>query len=131
LGTSRLKLLSAFWLPQTYYGTSHVISKDEAKFVFEKGCEQLVIGSGQKPCRAGLKCRGDFVWTGARSKSSKTSTNGMGPAINADYDVAADGVRERRRVSQKFAFVAIRISVGIPLIVDPRGLRDTGQNEVI
>jgi hypothetical protein len=30
-----------------YYGSSHVISKDEAKFVFEKGCEQLVVGSGQ------------------------------------------------------------------------------------
>ena len=26
---------------------SHVLSKDEAKFVFEKGCEQLVLGSGQ------------------------------------------------------------------------------------
>jgi hypothetical protein len=24
-----------------------VLSKDEAKFVFEKGCEQLIIGSGQ------------------------------------------------------------------------------------
>ena len=34
-------------LSKKYYGTSHVISKDEAKFVFEKGCEQLVIGSGQ------------------------------------------------------------------------------------
>src|SRR5499427_8770870 len=30
-----------------YYGTSHTLSKDEAKFVFEKGCEQLVVGSGQ------------------------------------------------------------------------------------
>src|SRR3974390_626496 len=30
-----------------YYGTSHVLSKDEAKFVFETGCEQLVLGSGQ------------------------------------------------------------------------------------
>jgi len=30
-----------------YYGTSHVISKDEAKFVFEKGCERLIAGSGQ------------------------------------------------------------------------------------
>ena len=29
------------------YGTSHVLSKDEAKFVFEKGCEQLILGSGQ------------------------------------------------------------------------------------
>jgi hypothetical protein len=24
-----------------------VLSKDEAKFVFERGCEQLVLGSGQ------------------------------------------------------------------------------------
>jgi hypothetical protein len=28
-------------LSKKYYGTSHVLSKDEAKFVFEKGCEQL------------------------------------------------------------------------------------------
>src|SRR5208337_2017832 len=34
-------------LSKKYYGTSHVISKDEAKFVFEKGCEQLILGSGQ------------------------------------------------------------------------------------
>jgi hypothetical protein len=34
-------------LSKKYYGTSHVLSEDEAKFVFEKGCEQLVLGSGQ------------------------------------------------------------------------------------
>jgi len=34
-------------LSKKYYGTSHILSKDEAKFVFEKGCEQLVVGSGQ------------------------------------------------------------------------------------
>ena len=34
-------------LSKKYYGTSHVISKDEAEFVFEKGCEQIVLGSGQ------------------------------------------------------------------------------------
>ena len=34
-------------LSKKYYGTSHVLSKDEAKFIFEKGCEQLIIGSGQ------------------------------------------------------------------------------------
>ena len=28
-------------LSKKYYGTSHVLSKDEAKFVFERGCEQL------------------------------------------------------------------------------------------
>src|SRR5271168_2679170 len=34
-------------LSKKYYGTSHVVSKDEAKFVFERGCEQLIVGSGQ------------------------------------------------------------------------------------
>jgi hypothetical protein len=34
-------------LSKKYYGTSHVLSKDEAKFVFERGCEQLILGSGQ------------------------------------------------------------------------------------
>ena len=34
-------------LSKKYYGTSHVISKGEAKFVFEDGCEQLILGSGQ------------------------------------------------------------------------------------
>jgi hypothetical protein len=34
-------------LSKKHYGTSHVLSKDEAKFVFERGCEQLILGSGQ------------------------------------------------------------------------------------
>src|SRR5215471_9164534 len=34
-------------LSKKYYGTSHLLSKDEAKFVFESGCEQLILGSGQ------------------------------------------------------------------------------------
>ena len=34
-------------LSKKYYGTSHVLSKDEAKFVFERGCDQLILGSGQ------------------------------------------------------------------------------------
>jgi hypothetical protein len=34
-------------LSKKYYGTSHVLSKDEAKFIFERGCKQLVLGSGQ------------------------------------------------------------------------------------
>ena len=34
-------------LSRKRYGTSHVLSKDEAKFLFEKGCDQVVIGSGQ------------------------------------------------------------------------------------
>jgi hypothetical protein len=34
-------------LSKKLYGTSHTLSKDEAKFVFEKGCDQLILGSGQ------------------------------------------------------------------------------------
>ena len=34
-------------LSKKLYGTSHVLSEDEAKFLFEKGCDQVVIGSGQ------------------------------------------------------------------------------------
>ena len=34
-------------LSEKYYGTSHVLSKEEAKFVFERGCNQLIVGSGQ------------------------------------------------------------------------------------
>jgi hypothetical protein len=34
-------------LSKKHYGTSHVLSKDEAKFVFERGCEQLILGSGE------------------------------------------------------------------------------------
>ena len=34
-------------LSKRLYGTSHVVSEDEVKFVFEKGCDQVVIGSGQ------------------------------------------------------------------------------------
>ena len=34
-------------LSKKRYGTSQVLSEDEARFVFEKGCKQMVIGSGQ------------------------------------------------------------------------------------
>ena len=35
-------------LSKEEYGTSHIISKAEAKFVFEEGCELLVVGAGQQ-----------------------------------------------------------------------------------
>ena len=34
-------------LSKKYYGTSHIISQDEAEFVYEKGCDTLVLGAGQ------------------------------------------------------------------------------------
>ncbi len=35
-------------LSKAVYGTSHVISLDEARNVFEKGAEALVLGTGQE-----------------------------------------------------------------------------------
>jgi hypothetical protein len=35
-------------LSKKLYGASHIVSKDEAKFFFEKRCRQLILGSGQE-----------------------------------------------------------------------------------
>ena len=34
-------------LSKAVYGTSHIISIDEARFVYEDGAERIIIGSGQ------------------------------------------------------------------------------------
>jgi len=34
-------------LSKKYYGTSHVMSLEEAEFVYEKGCCVLILGTGQ------------------------------------------------------------------------------------
>jgi len=34
-------------LSRQHYGTSHTISLDEAEFVYENGCDTLVLGTGQ------------------------------------------------------------------------------------
>ncbi len=35
-------------LSKEKYGTSHIISKAEAKFIFEDGCHLLIVGAGQE-----------------------------------------------------------------------------------
>ncbi|MEJ2545870.1 MAG: Mth938-like domain-containing protein [Calditrichaceae bacterium] len=40
--TKRKKKLS-----KATYGTSHIVSLDEAEYIYEKGAELLIIGSGQ------------------------------------------------------------------------------------
>ncbi len=35
-------------LSKEQYGTSHIVSKEEAKFVFEDGCDLLIVGAGQQ-----------------------------------------------------------------------------------
>ncbi len=34
-------------LSKREYGTSHIVSKQEVKFVYEKGCGRLIVGTGQ------------------------------------------------------------------------------------
>lgn len=34
-------------LSKALYGTSHILSQDEAKYVYEKGTKRLIIGTGQ------------------------------------------------------------------------------------
>ena len=34
-------------LSKKEYGTSHTISKKEAKFVYEEGCNEIILGTGQ------------------------------------------------------------------------------------
>jgi hypothetical protein len=34
-------------LSKRIYGSSHTVSEDEAKFVIEKGCKELIFGTGQ------------------------------------------------------------------------------------
>ena len=35
-------------LSKAVYGTSHIVSLDEAKYIYEEGAERLVIGAGQQ-----------------------------------------------------------------------------------
>jgi hypothetical protein len=35
-------------LSKAVYGTSHIVSLDEARYVYEEGAERLVIGAGQQ-----------------------------------------------------------------------------------
>lgn len=34
-------------LSKALYGTSHILSLEEAKYIYEKGAEKLIIGTGQ------------------------------------------------------------------------------------
>src|SRR3990170_4862240 len=34
-------------IDNTEFGSSHIISLEEAKYIYEKGAEQLIIGAGQ------------------------------------------------------------------------------------
>ena len=48
-------------LSKRVYGTSHTVSEDEVRFVFEKGCEELIFGTGQYGSAALSREATDFL----------------------------------------------------------------------
>jgi hypothetical protein len=65
-------------LSKRLYGTSHIVSKDEAKFVFEKGCRQLILGSrGMCGCprRPGRPETSRSAWC-LQSRTARKSNHG-------------------------------------------------------
>jgi hypothetical protein len=35
-------------LSKAVYGTSHIVSLDEAKYIYEEGAERVILGTGQQ-----------------------------------------------------------------------------------
>src|SRR5262245_60441619 len=111
-------------LSKKYYGTSHVLSKDEAKFVSESGCEQLILGSGQmgnahlspeaeayfakKGCKVLLQSTPEAIHVFNRSHAKKvalfhvTCGNGLMRAASALRRTSAS-TRERRALGRGVA----------------------------
>ena len=79
-------------LSKQFYGTSHIISRMEAEFIYEKGCNTLVLGAGQygnvtlspeaaeffkhHDCRVILQPTSDAIETYNKAKD-KTKTIGL------------------------------------------------------
>ena len=69
-------------LSKETHGTSHIISKDEAKFVFEDGCDVLIVGAGQEGnVRLSPEASDYFNKKGARSSCSRRPKP-FGPSIS-------------------------------------------------
>ena len=60
-------------LSKAVHGTSHVVSADEARHVYKKGAERLILGSGQHGCVAlSEEAAGYFRQKGCRVDVSPT-----------------------------------------------------------
>ena len=76
-------------LSKKLYGTSHKISLEEAKYIYEKGAEKLIMGTGQtgyvelskkaekyfrkKDCKVKLLPQAIKIWNKARKKHCNVS----------------------------------------------------------
>ena len=74
-------------LSKRKYGTSHTVSREEAEFIYEDGCEELILGTGQydrvrlseeaenffkgKGCKVTLEATPSALDTYNRSRASK------------------------------------------------------------
>jgi hypothetical protein len=66
-------------LSKAVHGTSHVVSLDEAKHVYKKGAERLVLGSGQHGCVELSDQAADYF----RSKGCRVAISPTGDAVRA------------------------------------------------
>ena len=131
-------------LSKRQYGTSHMISKAEAKFVFEKGCDVVIVGSGhqgnvqlspeardyfqKKRCNVILQPTPEAIRTFNRSKAHKDWLDprnllkrSLGrPRARALWGPAptwwAAATPPARRAIASALFRPIGISCGIPLL---------------
>ncbi len=74
-------------LSKLVYGTSHIVSLDEAKHIYEKGAKKLIIGSGQ----SGLVTLCDEASEYFKRKKCKVKLSSTQKAIdiwNKEKDVA-------------------------------------------
>jgi len=89
-------------LSKKYSGTSHVLSKKEAKFVFEKGCEQLVVGSGQMGnVRLWSEAEAYFAKRGhtlGHDSPDRSQWIKCGPEIESEHTTLSPNARGRKRL---------------------------------
>ncbi len=75
-------------LSKAVYGTSHILSREEAEFVYEKGAALLIVGSGQEDsvrlsheARAYLEERGCRVELRSTPEAVRAWNGAKGPAV--------------------------------------------------
>jgi hypothetical protein len=114
-------------LSKKYYGTSHVLSKDEAKFVFENGCEQLILGSGQMgsvqlspEAEAYFAKKGCTVLLQPTPKAIRTFNSSHAKKIGLFHVTCWIGPAQRNRSVAACAYAgSIVVGVQFPDLADP------------
>ncbi len=88
-------------LSKRIYGSSHTVSEDEVRFVFEKGCKQLIFGTGQyRNAALSPEAAGVDIETSAPPGRPHTISGPTTATVRPPITISARSPRrrERRRV---------------------------------